>query len=119
MGDSFSVAGDSATTHNHYYPQPTTPQPTTPPAAATPPAPVAATPTEQPTAAWKTWLKTLGPPLAAAALGAGGVAGYNWWTGPDEQPPAVTTPGEVQPYEYPSIIGPGVSTDRLDHLPGE
>lgn len=125
MGDSFSIAGDTTTTHNHYYPPPAMPpQPTAPPAAPAPasPAPVAATPTEQTTPAWKTWLARSALAAGGLAAGAGGLAGYNWLTADNEKPPAVEQPADTPqalPYTPPTIIGPGISTEKWNFLPGE
>lgn len=120
-GDDMGVnVGNTIT--NHYHP-PMIPQPTATPAAPAPasPAPVEATPTE-PTSAWKTWLARTAIAAGGLAAGAGGLAGYNWLTGPDEKPPAVEQPAntpQASPYTPPTIIGPGVSTEKWDHLPGD
>ena len=69
-------------------------RPATSPGSGEPesPAPAAAEP------AWKTWAKR----AALAALGAGGVAGYQWMTAPkpEEKPPAVVAPADGGYWKY-------------------
>lgn len=98
MGDQFSVSGDSTTTtHNHYYPpaQPESPSSPSPMPSAT----TEAKPESEP--AWKTWLKRAALVGLPALAGAGGVAGYNALTVPEEKPPAVEQPAYTDSYmEY-------------------
>ena len=104
VGDYY--AAPSQRNHGLAAPQPGIPAPSQPP-------------TEP---AWKTWAKRLGVPLAAAGLGAGGLAGWNALTGPVEQPPAVerqAEPGRATPYTRPEPIGPGMDTEVIDGLPEE
>lgn len=114
--------------HIHYHAASEQPAPQQPPAtpAPTSAAPAAATPpTEQPKSVWRTWLARTALVAGGLGLGAGGLAGYNAMTADDENPavaveqPAEQPAGQQQPYEYPNIIGPGVSTEKWDHLPGE
>ena len=84
----------------HYHAAPPKPDPPAP-TPSTPPAnqPPQTQPAEEPEPAWKTWAKR----AALVAVGAGGIAGYQWMSKPpEENPPTIEQPAPPE-----SVVKPG------------